>query len=306
MTILICGYLWRRDKATWIVSTIALTPGFSIQAVLEVNSSFQQSRGYLEVTVNSNKVLEKTKPVGQPWSDKKIDRLPGTGPFNMVQVIRNAVEMQVKHGPTPFESTREPCYPRANRDHPYLGFHNMSWVRMPNDPRASWPALPQSSSLVFKVIEGPSLPLARPHEEVAAICGLEKISCVSEFHVSILMKKLVKPICLSEKIWNANLLKMGTKMYQAESWMTHNYICFKTIYPKIRMVWPENNLRPFLHAKTCQDTKVLLQLSCHSRVHEHTARASQLSSWQLGIFSGDSLYILYMFPSFFWKQKGRG
>ena len=65
------------------------------------------------------------------------------------------------------------------------------------DLRASWSALPQSSSLVFKVIEGPSLPLARPHEEVAAICGLEKISCVSEFHVSIPMKKVVKPILSS-------------------------------------------------------------------------------------------------------------
>lgn len=115
----------------------------------------------------------------------------------MVQVIRNAVEMQVKHGRTPFESGNHVTPGQTE----IISILTLAFIICHEFVCHSRPpcfvALPQSSSLVFKVIEGPSLPLARPHEEVAAICGLEKISCVSEFHVSILMKKVVKPIGLS-------------------------------------------------------------------------------------------------------------
>ena len=77
-----------------------------------------------------------------------MNKLPGMGPFDMAKVIRNVVEMQVKHGRTPFESSQEPCYTRANRDdiHPYLGFHSICFLEfvyqttmVPDQPRPGPP-----------------------------------------------------------------------------------------------------------------------------------------------------------------------
>lgn len=268
MSILICGYLWTRDKATWIVSTIALTPGFSIQAVLEVNSSFQQSRGYLEVTVNSISVA---KPVAKrvKWCQVSF-RLTNSwrkqSQSASHEVIKNrsvARHESIQHGASHQKCSgnagqtwsntirkREPCYPRANRDHihPYLGFHNMSWVRMPF-PTSALRDQPCPSPLVW------SSRWLRDHhclwhahmKKLQPFVAWRRYRASLNFMYQSLWKRWWSPS--SVHIWNADLLKMGTKMYQAQSWMTHNYICFKTVYPKIRMFWPEKNHRP----KTCQD-----------------------------------------------------
>jgi hypothetical protein len=160
-------------------------------------------------------------------------------------------------------------------------------------------ALPQSSSLVFKVIEGPSLPLARPHEEVAAICGLEKISCVSEFHVSILMKKVVKPIGLSSYLecWpikNGYQDVPSRKLDDTQLHMLQNGLSQDSDGLTGKKSSTQDTPR---HAKT-------LKFPSSSRAtpgSTNTLPAGRLNCWILGTWhiSGDSLY---MFPSFFWRE----